>query len=127
MQGKKRRAALRRMAKRFDLIGEWKETDRNKSCWLIMKKKQSVIFDKDEKHSDKIETCFCSVSDGVLMYSRVSPPLRVPRSREEVITTISVQIKTPSSFQITSLKNNTSNTVIYELSDKSLHLRVIVT
>ncbi|KAM6912829.1 uncharacterized protein FYW49_011265 [Xenentodon cancila] len=42
MQGKKRRAALKRMAKRFDLI------------------------------------------DGVLMYTRVSPPLRVPRSREEV-------------------------------------------
>ncbi|XP_030574403.1 uncharacterized protein LOC115772351 isoform X2 [Archocentrus centrarchus] len=42
MQSKKRRSALRRMAKRFGLI------------------------------------------DGVLMYTRVSPPLRVPRSREEV-------------------------------------------
>ncbi|XP_026163914.1 uncharacterized protein LOC113131072 [Mastacembelus armatus] len=42
MQSKKVRGALKRMAKRFDLI------------------------------------------DGVLMYTRVSPPLRVPRSREEV-------------------------------------------
>uniref|UniRef100_A0A1A8CF61 THAP domain-containing protein 1 n=1 Tax=Nothobranchius kadleci TaxID=1051664 RepID=A0A1A8CF61_NOTKA len=42
MQGKKSRTALKRMAKRFDLI------------------------------------------DGVLMYTRASPPLRVPRSREEV-------------------------------------------
>ncbi|XP_024858924.1 uncharacterized protein LOC108228218 isoform X2 [Kryptolebias marmoratus] len=42
LQGKKSRTALKRMAKRFNLI------------------------------------------DGVLMYTRVSPPLRVPRSREEV-------------------------------------------
>lgn len=75
MESKKSRFALKRMAKRFGLIGAGRELLK----LLDILNRPSDLCEKENLRS--------FLSDGVLMYTRVFPPLRVPRSREEVCGT----------------------------------------
>lgn len=80
MESKKSRFALKRMAKRFGLIGAGREL--LKLLDILNRPSDLCFFFQKEK-----ENLPSFLSDGVLMYTRVFPPLRVPRSREEVCGT----------------------------------------